>query len=270
MSVLFAPGFGSTYGRGDVGRLAEDLASASSATLVSEPMGPAELTMASDGTLPGGYRFTQQGLSQVCSELAPGLFRLILDLSGELRRPDEAHECYSAIEAIALYNSLLRRRFHQKVLDRVRLVKNARALTIDGIVGLKHVLLDNADFFRRVNRNDVISKGRLVFVQATLTNRRLSLRYASPKRLCVDPDGTAWHPGSWLCNSEVGRESPASGSPLLYVHGPGLFALGRPVRGRRVLRRAWQRVGSWGRVRVRRFASWSSKLRHFGLRSLET
>lgn len=235
MASLFVRGRGHVFYRGADAKLRALLEEVDRHTLVVEPHRWQDLALSAAGEARDGGHYTQHGLRQVCGHLAPGLFRLILELSGSQRHPDEPVEDYSLSEAITVFNSLLRRRFDSRLAGKVRLVRDARRRTIDGVVGSKFRLLPNLTFYDRAVAALGGSARTPVLLEAGLAGRRLSLRYADRKALCRAPDGAAWHGGVWLCNSEIGSETPVCGADLLCAPDLHLFALGDLVQAGRVI-----------------------------------
>jgi len=232
VEALYAPASGRSYGLGDEGLLAADLEAASEATAVVEAQRWEDLMMLPDGSLAGGGRFTQRGLEQVCEDLAPGLFRLMLDLSGDEAGPGDPASDFSAREAANLFNLVLRRRFGSRIRDRRRLVRDLAAGTVDGTAPAGGAFLPNREFLRRLQDQFRLAGRRVVLVGASTAGRRLSVRYADAKGLARDPGGAAWHGGVWACNSEASGDAPASASALVHEPRSGRTALGPPLGGR--------------------------------------
>lgn len=229
--LLYAPARAAAYGLDEEGRLEADLAEAARSTIVWEPSRWEDLRMGADGSLPDGSRFTQQGLEQVCSDLAPGLFRLVLDLSGAARGDGDPADEYSLAEAAAVFNLALRRRFGARIRDRRALVRDPKAGTIDGVVPPGGVVVANADFFRAV-RGEVARAGRrVVLVEAAVAGRRLALRYADRGGLLRAPDGEVWRAGFFAASVEAVGEAAARAAPAIYAAAGGLWAVGPPTGG---------------------------------------
>jgi hypothetical protein len=238
---------GATFGRGDHEKFRNALQEAARTTHVTDAYRWQDLALSREYALADGYRFTQAGLSQVCSLLAPGLFRLILDVSGAFRNPFDQISAHSPAEAAAIYNRVLALRFGSAIAEKVRLVRNSARRTVDGVIGTRYVMLSNAVYFGHIERLLQEAQRAAVFFEASMAGRRLSVRFVDQRGLARGPDGSVWHSGLWFCNSEIGGESPVCGSTLLCNPVSRACALGPLVGGKRVIhtgRDFDRRVGS--------------------------
>ena len=235
MSSLYVRGTGATYGRGEEQQLLRELEATDQATTFLEATRWQELALSRRGRTADGYQYTQRGLRQICAALCPGLFRFLGEFSGIQRHPDDPVEEFSLSGSVAVFNSVLQRRFATRLEERGKIVRDGRRKTIDGLVGSRFVVLDNLTFFNRTRDAAREADRGLVFFEAGLAGRRLTLRYVERQRLAVDPDGQRWHAGLWLGNSEVGGETPVCGSVLLCSPQSQHFVLGPLVGGQRVI-----------------------------------
>lgn len=232
---LYVRGRGETYGRGDDDKLLRELEITDQATTFLEVTRWQDLALRQQGTTADGYRYTQQGLRQVCALLSPGLFRFLVEFSGIQRHLEEPVSEFSLSGAVAVFNTVLQRRCAGRLEGRVKIVRDGRLKTIDGVIGSRFIVLDNLRFCNRT-REAMAAAGRgLVLFEAGLAGRRLTLRFVERKSLAADPGGQRWHAGLWLGNSEVGGETPVCGSVLLCDPALRHFALGPTVGGQRVI-----------------------------------
>jgi len=235
MSSLFVKGSGSVYKQTQDTQLRAELANIDRFTLVLEAADWTELRLGPNGELKDGFRYTQTGLQQICSLLAPGLFRLLMDLAGASRNIYDPIADFSLAEATTIFNTLLARRFSQRFDDRVRIIRNLQRKTIDGVVGAKYVMLDNSTFFERTTEALSQIDRKAIFYEASLAGRRLSLRFVDRIGLLRSPDNHVYYSGLWFCNSEIGGEAPVCGSSLICSPTDNCYALGPVFGGRRII-----------------------------------
>lgn len=232
--ILFVSGGGRSFQRNQESDLVTALEQQDAATLLMPVSQVTDLVLDTRGRLPDGYRFTAAAFRQVCGLLAPGLFRAVADLAGEYQAATSVREDYSVAEASHIYNSVLKRRFTAR-LEGARLVRHVDEKRIDGVIGSRYRWLDNRSFLAAIQ--DALGCGPLSirFVEATLSGRRLSVRFAARVSIAELPDGGSVYPGYFFVNSESGGESPVQGSSLLVMPRLKGYALGPLVTGGRLV-----------------------------------
>ncbi len=215
------------FERGEEGKLAEYLEASAAATGLAEVYTWEDLRLDRRGYLPNGYRFGTAAFKSLCKMLAPGLFAAVADLAGwGVKGPAPVDE-YSLSDAVAIYNSVMQRRFDARLLGNVRLVEDAAGRLYDGVCGNKFVLLENRDFHEQV-REAVAGSGRpMVLHQATVVGRRLTLRYLDRKAAAGLPGANYLHTGIYFVNNELGGEQVDARFLLSDLDG---YALGESMR----------------------------------------
>lgn len=150
-----------------------------------------------------GYRYTDVAFNQICAAIAPGLFQVINDITGQWRMPEDELRYFSGELAIELFNKLVRFRFN-KQLPLMQFVKNIKEKCIDGVVGGRYRYLGNGDFFNRTYLS--LSNKEYKFHEALLYGRHLVIRYAARTTQYVIADELYTH-GFHFANSEIGGKS---------------------------------------------------------------
>lgn len=172
---------------------------------------PREVLLDNNGrTLVGGSRFTHWAFFQLCQALSPGLYRLMIELSGSQRTPEQDRNDYSFEEAIQVINMLIRRRFTTKLYGR-HLLRDTRTNVIHGVVGSNYRWLPNKDLYDRTVNVVAASRQEMVFHEAILNGRWLMLRFCrrDPFFSVASPAGGAdvFYNGFHFSNNEVGLAS---------------------------------------------------------------
>lgn len=181
-------------------------------TLVTPVGGDADLSLNSEGKTHNGYTYADVALIQLCGVVAPGLTQLVMDLSGQWRKPGEDARMFSSEHAIATLNKTLRLRFDHK-LSGLQLVRNTLTKTIDGIVGSKYRYLANSDFLSRVDQE--CGSRNLKFYEACLYGRQFIVRYLNKttiKFYVIAEEN--YNYGYHFANSEIGGKSVRASSLL--------------------------------------------------------
>lgn len=235
---LYARVEAAVYGPDGLPSLRTALDDLTAATLVEDIDDPESLTLKPDGRMRDGYRYTRTAFRQVANVLARGLAGLVSDVAGELRDPGE-DRAVSFQDAVRIFNRILGLR-HASLVSRYRVVRNLNTRTIDGLVGSRFLLLQNADLLEKVEELTVEHEPALQFREATLAGRRLVVRYITREPLFTLPGHVAAgpadpiHGGFHFANSEIGGESSLRGAPLLWRAASDTAALGRWFGGGRV------------------------------------
>jgi hypothetical protein len=221
------------FGPGQHAALAAALAALTRHTLVAEVGSSRDLVLDDDGRLPDGYRYTSNGLKQVCALLAPGLFQAVRDLSGIDRAPDGDRDEYDFKAAIGVYNRVVDLRGGPRLGDS-RLLRHAGERLVEGVLGPRYAMVENSDVLDRADEAAAGRDGGPAFRHAVLSGRRLLLRYVAAAPLFVAANGDRWHDGIHFANSEVGGESTFRAAALLCRGGDDAYALGPFLGGKHV------------------------------------
>jgi hypothetical protein len=169
---------------------------------------PRQLLLNSEGKTDDGYYLTWAALRQVAQLLSVGLFQVLIDLCGRRHAGMGDKSLYSDVDAIAVYNTFLNRRYKQRVEGR-RMIRDISNRSIQAVVGRAYKRLSNLMFLQHVNNCLPQCPGRLVPHTISMVNRRLVLRFR-----CSKPLTSTGHPlvddlyaGLSFANSEVGDAS---------------------------------------------------------------
>ncbi len=225
-----------TYGPEHGDALRKELGDLTKHTLATEVGDVKEMRLDPHGCLPEGYRFTSQGLKQVCELLGPGLFPFIRDLAGVDRAKETPREEYDFETAVRTYNRTLAIRFGTRFEGKQRLLRNLRDKLIEGVLGPRYQLVENSEVLDRAEESASNRPDGLNLQVAVLSGRRMMLRYTAAAKLFVVADSTgaphAYRDGLHFANSEVGGESTFRAAPVLYHKVDESFALGAFLAGR--------------------------------------
>lgn len=214
------------YGRGDLRKLRRRLDETDRSTRFENVVMPEEIIIDPSGeTRRGGFRFTNTGLSQVASELAPGLLQLVSDIWGLSKGETGTHQDRDYQAALDIFNRVVSTRFHR--LEGKLLVVNDRDKLIEGVVTRNYRLFENPKFLETVLE---VVGGQPVdvdFHAAILAGRRLILRFKSRKPLCFHTAGTKKYPvhvGYYYRNSEIKGVSVKAARAVFLPHGTATWA----------------------------------------------
>lgn len=197
---FYAPGYGMSCGVGTADVLRRALAARAATTVAWRPASRRDLEMAADGSLPGGLRFTRDGLEQFCGALVPGLHRLVASsiASGPAGLGD----------AVAAYNAAVRRRFDPDAWPRVFWRDDSRG-ALEGLALPGAGSAGAAAVFAEIEAEVGRSGRRVVFVEGSVRGRRFAARYADRAGAFRGPDGVARHAGVVFVGSEAIGEAAA-------------------------------------------------------------
>jgi hypothetical protein len=224
------------FARRQEAALARALDEAVRDTLIDEVSGLADVQLAPDGTLAGGYRYTSTALRQVANLVGPGLYPLVVDLSGSVRDPERPREDYSFELARRTFNRMVELRLN-RLVGTHRLIRDTRGKTIDGVLGPRYSPIDNAEIFAQTKAAAASSVFPSIFLEAELTGRRLMLRFVHDHALfgiLGDAGPIGYQTGLHVANSEVGGESTVRAATILRRMDDGTTSMGRFLGGRRV------------------------------------
>lgn len=173
-----------------------------------------EVLLAGDGKTQTGYRFTHWAFFQLCQALCPGLYRLVMELSGSQRSSDKPRSDYSSDEAVQVVNLLIRRRFGSRLYGR-NILRDTKTGIIHGIVGAGYHWLPNKQLHDRCRDLLRNSRKRVLFHEGLLNGRWLMIRYRQQDPLFADDGKIDFFGGMHFSNNEVGVASIKSGAVLL-------------------------------------------------------
>lgn len=210
------------------------------------------LIMDQAGALPGGFRYTPEGLRQVCNLMCGSLYRTLVDLAGGAGVQGPVAAEYSFPEALRLYNELIRRRAAPRIVEPgVRLLRDARQKTVEGTLGSTYHRISNAQILEMAD--NAVSEFA-TFHHGAMAGRRLSLRYRSKRPLFeVQPGGPVlaaetYRLGYHFANSEIGSECAIHASILLIRDRDGSASAGHPLGRGRVVHTGRQLGAKLGRL----------------------
>ncbi len=188
-----------------------------------------ELQLSDDGrTIRDGFSFTFAAFNQAAQILAPGLSKLLPDLSGTVALPDEREQLVDAMQAIHLWNALVDLRF--PLFQRHRAIRNDDARTIEGFVGFKHQYLENLALYQEASETLANYQPDVSMYAGLLVGRRFSVWFRSNQPMfskSVDDKQWPFYHGYYFTNGEATGTS-VRGTQAIFT--PKGVALG-PYRG---------------------------------------
>ena len=166
---------------------------------------PSEFQLDKQGkTIRGGFRFTAPAFSQAAQLMAPGLSKLLPDLSGTVSLKDDRDHLVDSVTAINFWNEIVDLRF--SLFRRHRLIRNDVDKTIEGLVGHAHQYLENWALYQSavlaLQEQDVPAQ----MYAATLIGRLFSVWFRATTPLFVlNVAGTDWpiYAGYYFTNGEA-------------------------------------------------------------------
>jgi hypothetical protein len=179
----------------------------SSRTVIRIVERPDMVQLNSRGWLAGlGYQFTPLAFRQLCGRMSPGLFTLAADISGYNRRRGRCDSVVSVPVAAELINKCSALRFAANPgLLNSQLVLDAALRVVEGIVGPKYRYLAHSTLYDTISDALRCEDSRLIFAEASLYGRRLSLTYRYPQAAFTLPTGDTFFRGLYFHNSEAGE-----------------------------------------------------------------
>jgi len=197
-----------------------------------------QLQIDEQGRTADGYRLTSTAFKQVCSVAGKGLDRLVTDLCGVFRSPEDPRSDYSVAEAVRIYNLTLALRFANRFVGNIQVIRNTRDSRIEGLVGRKYNYLANRAVYDMAHEAVSGAYRPVRFYEANLWGRRLSMRFIHQDPLFDIPatapgvDRERFHGGYGFSNSEVGGEASVRASMLICRERDGATAVGTGFSGR--------------------------------------
>ena len=168
---------------------------------------PEQILLSANGkTLEGAYRFSTLALKQFCSKVSSGLYNLLMDISGLYRKIGHTDAVVSNETAIQIFNACVKLRFRSdSVLMSQMLVVDSHSGIIEGVVGKGYKYLAHNTLCDLIDEAFKEFQSELLFFQATLIGRRLSLAYTAEYPAFKLDDGVKVSPGLYFNNSESGE-----------------------------------------------------------------
>lgn len=185
-------------------RLGRTLRDLDQSTSVHPVHSEREFQLDADGLAGGEYHFTSYAFSQTAQIIAPGLSKLLPDISGALVLPDDRQDLVDGPMTIDLWNKLVDLRF--PLFQRHRVIRNEETKTIEGLIGHKHQYLENMALYRYVSETLQNDQPNVKMYAAQLLGRRFAVWYRSDRPMFEVPMGVARWPfyyGYYFTNGEA-------------------------------------------------------------------
>ncbi len=216
----------------EVNDLRDALIEANRTTLIT-PIGSIQDVMLNPdtGQTCSGFTYSDVAFLQISSLLSSGLASIVLDLSGQYRKPGEDKHFFSGAYAVELFNRVLRLRFDRRLAG-MQLVKDTKRKVIDGVVSARYRYLSNIDFYELVT--NTFARQAVHLLEACLYGRQLILRFTYTGGLSYNVCGDEYLPGFHFGNTEVGGRSVRTANVVIKRSG-GYCALGPYRDGGRVV-----------------------------------
>lgn len=203
------------------GELVEYLDRQAANTQIVSISRPQEVLLDTSARVQGRYRMTTAALSQLCSNLAPGLSQLVGSLSGSHVQQQGLDDNSGNDPGLAIrfINDLVKLRFPR--VDGYSMITDQSTGRIDGFVGRKYAFFSNQDFVDRLADFVADTKPAVVFSEAALQGRRLILRYRTADPAFEIPQNAKvnepYFGGFHFGNSETGDCSVKAATSILRV-----------------------------------------------------
>lgn len=181
---------------------------ADEATKIEPIRAPAQIYLDEQAHIRGGYRFTSDALMQLCSNIAPGLWKLMLNISGIRRRLNDTDDVCSVAAACDIFNTCVRVRFKIGVgFSNSNLIINTREKIVEGVVGQNYQYFPNFELYHQTNSVVQSLPGQNRFEEAHLAGRRMFLFYKNHAGTITAPwdESETFQRGSYFANSEAGE-----------------------------------------------------------------
>lgn len=189
------------------GELETSLKTMDAVTTLDNVDDPEELQLKDNGeTKTGEFRYTRAAFNQVAQLIAPGLSKLMPDISGTVTLPDDRERLVDGAAAVNFWNDLVAARF--PLFTGQRLIRNTQERTIEGIVGHKHQYLGNWDLYREVIQTlaSYPEHRDVNMYAASLVGRRFSVWFRNDTPMFTKTvDGEPWpfYHGYYFTNGEA-------------------------------------------------------------------
>lgn len=185
--------------------LARQLKELDNTTTIYPISDEAEFQLTGDGrTKSGGYRFTSFAFSQIAQIIAPGLSKLLPDISGSIVLSEDRQFLVDSALSIDFWNRLIDLRF--ATFRNYRIIRNDKDKLIEGVIGTKHQYLENLALLTAANETLADYRPDVKFFAAVIVGRRMAVWYRSAApAFVVDVDGQPWpfFVGYYFTNGEA-------------------------------------------------------------------
>lgn len=225
------------FGSDDLRKLRRHLAEQNSKTSAVEVSRLPELQLQPDGTVKpsrsgSAYRYTTSALQRVCTMASSGLFQLVDDVSGQVRRNNDLDQAYSVADAVTVFNQIIKLRFPARFQGKVKLLWNRKDHLIEGAAGVRYSALENRQLLELAEAAASAATTSVHFQEAAVNGRRLLLRFRQKKPLFAIKNGEdkeEFYGGIHFANSELAGECSVRASVMLTRGVDGTSSLGSPV-----------------------------------------
>jgi len=209
------------FTRGTENKLEQFLAKMEKATSALPVVDPEELQLAADGTTKrGGFRYTSYGFRQVTQLICPGLSKMLVDLSGTIKRPNLDPKMYFPREAQYILNNALDLR--GGLLSSYRIIRNEDSKLIEGLIGAKHRTLENLDSYRQMRDAVESLTTDVEFYSGLVIGRQLTLWYRNKTpvfTIDTPKERVTYFPGYYFSNGEATGNSVRGTFAVYSRHG---------------------------------------------------
>ena len=169
-----------------------------------------DVLLSSEGLVQGRYRLSTVALKTLCSKLVPGLGQAMSSVAG-LNQNESEFEQPRPVDlacAIRWLNDSIRLRFDD--ISGFNMVVDHDSKKVEGFVGRSYQFFPNKELYEETREFLAQEESPPDFWEATLSGRRLMLRYRSKSRIFTVPvSGTdksePFYGGFHFANSEVGE-----------------------------------------------------------------
>jgi hypothetical protein len=181
--------------------LQSDIRSEQLSTQVAALYSTQQLFLQENAATAEGFVYTKKAFLQLCALAAPGLSRLMQDLSGTI--PRRYDSLYDAQLAIRTFNSVLNTRFRS--LERFMLVQNVTQKRILGFVPSRNYLLDSETWLDRILDSLRFFEREFVFSGARICELAAAVWLKSKQpaaRVTINNNRVSIYDAAYYCNGE--------------------------------------------------------------------
>lgn len=151
-----------------------------------------------------GFRYSAYAFSRVCRIMAPGLSKVVQNISGEARPTDLSADLFSRPAACNVFNEIANLRFNS-LLSNYQMVLDVKARRIEGFLGPKTHYLEVSSFLELAESIIVDTGDGVEFAGASLVGRRLFIRYLKTEE--IDTHDGVYRQGYAFCIDEAGDDA---------------------------------------------------------------
>lgn len=189
------------YSAQQLGALQSDICSEQLSTQVAALYSTQQLFLQENAATAESFVYTKKAFLQLCVLAAPGLSRLMQDLSGTI--PRRYDNLYDAQLAIRTFNSVLNTRFRS--LERFLVVQNVAQKRILGFVPARNYLLDNETWLARILDSLKFFEQEFVFSGARVCELAVSVWLKSKRpatHVTINNTKVPIYDAAYYCNGE--------------------------------------------------------------------